>query len=134
VAFRRFGPGAPPAWDRGSWSILPDGATTFAPAPAWLEGRDDYDEVSLIRDGQAYAVVLGQRNYGEPYPGLVEVLTAAGESCGTFTLPASPCARYSVAQDGTVFASWASVQDEESCTITVDQLSCTWRWWPGLLR
>lgn len=79
-------------------------------------------------------MVLGQRNYGEPYPGLVEVLTAAGESCGTFTLPASPCARYSVAQDGTVFASWPSVQDEESCTHTVDQLSCTWRWWPGLLR
>jgi hypothetical protein len=62
----------------------------------------------------------------------VDILTPAGERCGTVRLhAASPCAFVSFGADRTVFTTGTKFGTAADGTSYV---GCAWRWWSGLLR
>ncbi len=115
----------------GQWQVaLPDGASSSGSVPAWLASRPS-TRVATIRGGRAYAVL------GTADAGRFEIVTSAGESCGSFSIPAASVGpgetktptRLDVGADGTLIQTSSLSLSEPSFGI-----HCTFRWWPGLLK
>jgi len=117
----------------GPWLLaLRDGVAGTEPAPGWLAARPS-TRLATIRGGRGFAVMPATGI------GLLELVTTAGESCGTValpppdaaagTVPSFPPPRLDVGWDGTVFQSvLVQVPGQPS------PLRCVFRWWPALLR
>jgi hypothetical protein len=124
--------------DGGTWNaVLADGVDRADAVPAWLASRPG-TRLATIRGGSGYAVLPFE---GQGDPARVEVLTPAGDSCGTVALPA-PAAlppgvdatptRLDVGQDGTVLQ---TVMFGGTGSVSLGSgVHCEFRWWPGLLR
>ena len=119
--------------DGASWvAVFADGAGAPAAPPDWLRARPG-TRLATIRDGRGYAV-LPPRDAGSTR---LEVLTAAGESCGAFDTPApappngqrwSPSGLF-VGQDGTLIELDGAFGGDLDPSI-----HCVYRWWPALLK
>jgi hypothetical protein len=119
----------------GRWAIaLADGIASAGAVPAWLASRPS-TRLATIRGGRGYAVLPtgGTSSDGTSF----EIVTASGESCGSFPLPAVEEApgvakrprRLDVGEDGTLL-------QLSSVILTPNPfgIHCAFRWWPGLLR
>jgi len=79
------------------WSYrIADGATATTPAPGWITERAG-SEFWPIRSGRGYAVAGGVACG----PGVLEIVTAEGESCGCMPIPAAGRST-SVGRDGSL--------------------------------
>jgi hypothetical protein len=124
--------------DGGTWNVvLADGVDHSDAVPAWLGTRPG-TRLATIRGARGYAV-LPLEGHGDPTR--VEILTPAGDSCGTVALPpaaalppgvdATPT-RLDVGQDGTVLQ---TVMLGGTGSVALGSgVHCEFRWWPGLLR
>ncbi len=124
--------------DEQAWrGVFRDGVAAVDSPPAWLAARPG-TRLATIRGGNGYAA-LPFRNgaTGKADQTTVELLTAAGASCGKLTVPAAPAepgiARtpegIEVGQDGTLLE-WEYL----SGAPLGDGNHCEFRWWPALLR
>src|SRR5512146_257445 len=80
--------------DGQGWrTLFRDGAARADPPPRWLADRPG-TRLATIRQGRAYAVVPSPASGGtQSDQGKIEIVTTAGESCGSITIPdASPTA------------------------------------------
>ena len=95
----------------------------WSAVPAWLASRGV--TVKVVRGRRANAFVSWTGSFGEqPCDAAIELVTAAGEPCGTVKLAADACRFVDVGPDGTALV-----------TSELDQgTRCVWRWWSGLLR
>ena len=108
---------APPHSAPGLWeSHLYDSHRTLSPLPAWLQDRPSA-RFAAIRHGAGYAA------WDLSLPGQVEIISARGNSCGSFTTP-NASGPYSVGRDGTLISHGDSVKG----------ISCGFRYWPQLLQ
>jgi hypothetical protein len=98
-------------------------ATHASPVPDWLSSRlGDGVAFMNVRGGHANAFARVVSAPGTACDVALELLTAAGESCGTVHLrTATPCDRVTFGADCTVFTTGMTG-------------GCTWHWWSGLLR
>jgi hypothetical protein len=111
-------------------SAFSDGDATAAPAPEWMAKHNEAD-LATIRGGRGYAAL-------DPAKAGFEVLTADGQSCGTFSPPAPTAPPGEtwrgtdflwVGQDGTV------IQRVQRTGGSLDNSNhCGFRAWTGLLR
>lgn len=103
-------------------AVIRSKKTSVEPAPGWLVARPA-TELSLIRCGQGY--VLRSSETGPLGPTRLEVLAAAGNSCGDVRLPEADALHdVRVGRDGTVIAEAPPSEDDV----------CTYRYWPRLLH
>jgi hypothetical protein len=120
--------------DDGPWDVaLKDGVSQPFGVPAWLAARP-FTRLATIRGGRGYAVVPLDATSGDA--ARVEIVTASGQSCGTFAVPAptitatdvSTPRRLDVGQDGTL------LQQVSSAVPGPGGTQCVFQWWPALLR
>jgi hypothetical protein len=123
-------PGKPAQWARA----FPSMALASEPAPEWLSKHPD-TSLQVVRGGRAYARLPFRGQASPDCSQSIEVLTPSGTSCGStrFALGDSACTTgaITVGYDGTVVQQWP--QQLEHCN-DAGSCSCTWRWWPGLLK
>jgi hypothetical protein len=132
---------------RGDWVALADGSVVtgmgsdrllrFEPgkpgvgaAPDWFVARSNRT-FAVVRGGAALAAAI-VKSGSWPCDAEIEILTPAGESCGTFHLTApEQCFSVAFGADRTVFVTGhMPVTAPDGRT----DWACTWRWWTGLLR
>ena len=110
--------------DGTRWTaVVPDGKEA-GEVPAWLASRAV--NVEVVRGRRANAFLSWTGSFGEePCGAAIELVTAAGESCGTVKLAVPGGCRFvDVGPDGTALV-----------TSELDRgTRCVWRWWSGLLR
>jgi hypothetical protein len=116
------------------------GTTRVSPLPDWLVARpaslpamlDGVGALGVVRGGAANALATVKLGGSQPCEIEIEILTPAGESCGTVRLTAPErCWGVTLGPDGTVLASGDVVQAAADGT---SKYLCSWRWWSGLLR
>ncbi len=102
-------------------------ATRGSPVPDWVKARAG-ETFANVRGGGANAFAAVKSAPGAACEIEIEILDAAGESCGTTRLrSASPCDRVGFGADRTVFATGGSLDASGGVV-------CSYRWWSGLLR
>jgi hypothetical protein len=119
-----------------SWAgqIEPRAMSMSAP-PAWLAARPN-DDVVLIHGGAGYALTpIFNRNLDRCVQ-RIDVVTAAGELCGTFPFPVatSACvlAPPTIGVDGTVMQQFPAAL--EQLDTAGRSATCSWRWWSGFFK
>jgi hypothetical protein len=113
-------------------AVFQDALAKTDPAPDWLVTRPG-TRLATIRQGRGYAALppLGRDVVR------FEVLTASGDTCGSFDAPspAPPGGQtwtphdLFVGQDGTLFE-----EDGRSGGTLDPSVHCAFRWWPALLK
>jgi hypothetical protein len=116
------------------WLVtVPSGSATPSPAPDWLASRTD-TLLAIVRGGRAYAFMPEAQNDGDCSQ-RVEVLTPDGQSCGAqdFRLASGNCQTLGIriGLDGSVVQQMSPAFEQGAGT---DNPSCSWRFWPALLR
>jgi hypothetical protein len=113
--------------------VVPPGSATPAPAPDWLATRTN-TLLAIVRGGRAYAVLPEAANDGDCSQ-RIEVLTGDGQSCGAqdFRRASGNCKTLGirVGRDGTVVQQMPPAFEQGAGT---DSPSCSWLFWPALLR
>lgn len=109
--------------------------TAFTGPPAWLY---KYDRLKLhpARGGTAYAFI-DQSGHPSDCTQRIQIVATTGKACGSASFNAGvngacQTAAINVAWDGTVVQQLAP--QTEAHDPAGSQVSCTWQWWPGLLR
>src|SRR6266702_663608 len=119
--------------DDGRWDVaLQDGVSNPVAVPDWLAARP-FTRLATIRGGRGYAVLPMDATSGDATH--FEIVTASGQSCGTFAVPAptvtatdsSTPLRLDVGQDGTLLQ-----QLSRSVVPSPVGVQCAFRWWPAL--
>lgn len=110
-------------------------ARTGSPPPEWLTARRDA-LLQVVRRGKGYALV------DAPQPTTdcvqrIEILAPSGKSCGSlsFRVATGACetSGLSVGLEGTVIQQ-RPLEFEKREPMVYGPTTCTWRWWPALLR
>jgi hypothetical protein len=120
--------------DDGRWDVaLQDGVSNPVAVPDWLATRP-FTRLATIRGGRGYAVLPMDATTADVT--YFEIVTASGQSCGTFAVPAPTAGatesinprRLDVGQDGTL------LQQLSKSAPSTGGVQCMFRWWPALLR
>ncbi len=107
------------------------GVAGTSPAPDWLLARQSAT-VAAVRGGAGNAAATVKSAAGEACAVEIEILTRAGESCGTMSLHApDPCTAASFGADRTVFTTGTT---SGTAADGSSYVACAWHWWSGLLR
>jgi hypothetical protein len=94
--------------------------------PGWVTSRAGAT-IAVVRGGKANAFATVRTGGTAGCTVDVEILTAAGESCGTTHLESPPpCDRVTFGADRTLFTTGELPTGASG--------SCAWHWWSGLLR
>jgi len=121
--------------DNGRWDVaLQDGVSNPVAVPDWLAARP-FTRLATIRGGRGYAVLAMDPTSGDATH--FEIVTASGQSCGTFAVPAPTVTatdsrtprRLDVGPDGTLLQ-----QLSRNVVPNNGGAQCVFRWWPALLR
>jgi len=111
-------------------------STRVSPVPAWLAARPN-KILQMVHGGTGYAAIPFSSASGV-CQAQVEVISPAGNSCGTATFAngGGTCASPPplVGYDGTVLLAVPSAQDQPSCAEAGHFCNCTWHAWPGFFR
>lgn len=115
-------------------ALVDSGSAMVRPAPAWMASRRD-SKMQIARGGKAYAVLpLGGK--GVSCTQRVELVAPDGTSCGTtdFPIAGGTCDTFDLelGTDGTVIQRLPTVMEARN-RVSGGQ-TCTWRWWPAVLR
>lgn len=124
--------------DSTGWlAVISDGVGTAEPLPAWLAARPSTRLASVL-GGRAYAVLPTAGGPTTADAARFEIITSAGESCGTVVVPdrapeagvtAQP-RRLDVGWDGTLF----QISETSGPALGTFGAHCAVRWWPGALQ
>ncbi len=115
----------------GDWVVATaDGVEGPRPVPDWLASRPR-TRLSTLRGGRGYAIVAAEAT------DRLDIVATSGASCGTVTLPipalpvvtapGATAPRLDIGQDGTVLHTFSTGSNTGART-------CTFDWWPALLR
>jgi hypothetical protein len=115
-------------------AIVPSGSTCAEPAPDWLRSRPNTE---LLRTRGGYALLDQPRIDQIACSDRLELLTAAGESCGVLELPidSTPCIQtggLTVGLDGTLIQQLPYSREPYDPSDPTRE-ACTVRWWPAAL-
>jgi hypothetical protein len=120
--------------DAGRWDVaLQDGVSNPVAVPDWLAARP-FTRLATVRGGRGYAVLPDGTGADASQ---FEIVTASGQSCGTFAVPAPTVTatdsrtprRLDVGPDGTLLQ-----QLSRTVVPNPGGVQCAFRWWPALLR
>jgi hypothetical protein len=110
------------------------GSTSTSSPPGWVTARAGAT-IAAVRGGKANAFATLKRGDAAGCVVEIEILTAAGESCGAIELHApGPCATVTFGADRTVFTTGQTITTKPGPTPQFADASCSWNWWSGLLR
>ncbi len=116
------------AWVRRFVAPIPAGN----PAPSWLAARPGWD-LQIVRGGQAYAAIDPDACHPR-----IEVLSPAGEVCGTLDYPAPPAGSAAcdpgTRQPSLTIGVDGTVMRLASITPSPTGQDCEYQWWSGELR
>jgi hypothetical protein len=107
------------------------GVAAASAAPDWFLARPSAT-IAAVRGGAANAAATVKSGSADACDVEVEILTPAGESCGTVRLhAASACTAVTFGADRTVFTTGKTSGAEADGS---SYIACAWHWWSGLLR
>ena len=121
-----------------TWLLTVDGGSASVhAAPTWMTSRNNTN-LAIARGGKAYAVLANGED-GERCTQSLEIVSATGNSCGSFDLAmtndGSTCDNWELrlGLDGTV-VQHLPAQLEQTLDSTGRTKTCTIRFWPAALK